>query len=425
MAGSAPQPFRGFSGPNYTPVPDELFDGLMVDLSGAELKVLLYIIRRTFGFKRDADMISLSQMLNGIRTPDGRVLDRGVGLSKKTLLLALRTLEDRRVILTERRQSIEKGNEPTVYQLNVIGQERPDQPSGPSGPPAREETIPPLGEKVRQGGLEEESHLPLGEFLPLPPGGKTPPSPWCKNSPTQETVLRETVRRQTAGSSDFDRVETTRQDREAYGFSKATPSDTPPRQPEIAFSAPAASTGALTSAGPGPADRAAESGPRRQSREISGRAAGGTSPAWPETAVASPDDLRPQIDDRRPATASYGALSGIPAAASRQTERREPPPRLPPYLADLVTRYSEELHDPDHVPQNLGQAGRLWEQSGWSEDSFGQALTEAKTITLKSNVKKRARIGGELGARNKMPFYFTVLRDILGVKKAGQAHADA
>ena len=98
---------------------------------------------------------------------------------------------------------------------------------------------------------------------------------------------------------------------------------------------------------------------------------------------------------------------------------------MPLYLADLVTRYSEELHDSDHVPQNLGQAGRLWEQSGWSEDSFGQALTEAKTITLKSNVKKRARIGGELGARNKMPFYFTVLRDILGMKKASQPHADS
>src|SRR3954465_5970122 len=89
---AAPPPFRGFSGPNYTPVPDELFDELLVELSGAELKVLLYIIRRTFGFKRDSDNISLSQMLNGIRTQDGRALDRGVGLSKKTLLHALRTL---------------------------------------------------------------------------------------------------------------------------------------------------------------------------------------------------------------------------------------------------------------------------------------------------------------------------------------------
>ena len=33
--------FRGFQSPNYTMVPDEVFDDLMVDLSGAELKVLL------------------------------------------------------------------------------------------------------------------------------------------------------------------------------------------------------------------------------------------------------------------------------------------------------------------------------------------------------------------------------------------------
>jgi len=56
--------FQGFRSPNYTQVPDELFDELMSTLSGAELKVLLYIIRRTFGFKKGSDTISLSQMLN-------------------------------------------------------------------------------------------------------------------------------------------------------------------------------------------------------------------------------------------------------------------------------------------------------------------------------------------------------------------------
>ena len=49
------QRFRGYPGPNYTPVPDELFDEQLPDLSGAELKVLLYVIRRTFGFKRESD----------------------------------------------------------------------------------------------------------------------------------------------------------------------------------------------------------------------------------------------------------------------------------------------------------------------------------------------------------------------------------
>src|SRR5687767_12689394 len=96
------KPFRfvGFRSPNYTMVPDEVFDELLVELSGAELKVLLYIIRRTFGFKRDEDAISLSQMLNGITTRAGHVLDRGVGISKPTLLQALRSLEDKNIIGT-------------------------------------------------------------------------------------------------------------------------------------------------------------------------------------------------------------------------------------------------------------------------------------------------------------------------------------
>jgi hypothetical protein len=59
--------FKGFISPRYTQVPDALFDELMAYLSGAELKVLLYIIRRTFGFKKESDNISLRQICNGIK----------------------------------------------------------------------------------------------------------------------------------------------------------------------------------------------------------------------------------------------------------------------------------------------------------------------------------------------------------------------
>lgn len=86
--------FPGVSSPNTTQVPDQFFDELLPILSGGELKVLFYITRRTFGFKKEQDSISLSQMLNGIRTKSGRQLDYGTGLSKKTLLLALRNLKD-------------------------------------------------------------------------------------------------------------------------------------------------------------------------------------------------------------------------------------------------------------------------------------------------------------------------------------------
>jgi hypothetical protein len=100
------QPIRyhGFSRPNYTQVADDVFDVLLPELTESELKVLLYIIRRTFGFKNDADTISLKQMVEGIRARDGRQLDPGAGVSKTSAV---------------RNRSTEKGDEPTTYTLHV------------------------------------------------------------------------------------------------------------------------------------------------------------------------------------------------------------------------------------------------------------------------------------------------------------------
>jgi len=168
MANHDDHQFKGYASPNYTPVPDELFDEQLPDLSGAELKVLLYVIRRTFGFKRESDNISLSQMLNGLRTYDGRQLDRGVGLTKKTLLLAIKSLEEKQIIFTERRRSVANGDEPTSYRLHLAYSD------------AREIITPPVGEKLPQGG-----------------GGEITPGGWGRNYPTQDTE------RKTEGETDI------------------------------------------------------------------------------------------------------------------------------------------------------------------------------------------------------------------------------
>ncbi len=112
--------FKGFISPRYTQVPDELFDGLMAYLSGAELKVLLYIIRRTFGFKKDSDNISLRQICKGIKTREGEVLDKGTGLSLSTVQMALKGLLEKNCVITARNRSKEKGDEPTTYSLNML-----------------------------------------------------------------------------------------------------------------------------------------------------------------------------------------------------------------------------------------------------------------------------------------------------------------
>jgi len=112
-----PFEYEGFSNPNGTIVPDDVFDVLMPRLADAELRILLYIIRRTFGFKKTSDDISLRQMVEGITTRDGRVLDSGTGLSKPTVARGLVGLREKRIIVATRNRSVERGNEATSYRL--------------------------------------------------------------------------------------------------------------------------------------------------------------------------------------------------------------------------------------------------------------------------------------------------------------------
>lgn len=111
------QRFPGFSRPRYTPCPDQLFDELLPELSLVELRVLLYIIRRTFGFKKDSDAISVTQMESGITTRDGRVLDRGTGLSTAGVRKGLRGLLERGVIEAFENRDENGASLPTTYAL--------------------------------------------------------------------------------------------------------------------------------------------------------------------------------------------------------------------------------------------------------------------------------------------------------------------
>lgn len=53
----------GFEKPNYTQTPNFLFDSLMAEMGNAELRVVLAVCRKTFGWHKQRDRISLSQMV--------------------------------------------------------------------------------------------------------------------------------------------------------------------------------------------------------------------------------------------------------------------------------------------------------------------------------------------------------------------------
>jgi hypothetical protein len=160
--------FPGFQFPTTTPVPDEVFDVLMPQLSGAELKVLLYICRRTFGFKKASDSISLHQIAQGITTRDGRVLDGGTGLCKRHVQRALKLLEKKNIIQVTR-----KVDETGLYEVNTYSLNMLDTGD-------RVGTISPYGRDNMSPGVETSESWGVG----------TPASTTTNSK--QETVKQET-----------------------------------------------------------------------------------------------------------------------------------------------------------------------------------------------------------------------------------------
>ena len=115
--------FKGFRAPAFTQLPNEVVDVLLPHLNEGELKCLLYIVRRTFGFQRETDNISLSQMVDGLVTSDGRRLDSGIGMSKATVARSLKGLQDKGIITSQRRRDPQRGDLPTTYQLKFSPEE--------------------------------------------------------------------------------------------------------------------------------------------------------------------------------------------------------------------------------------------------------------------------------------------------------------
>jgi hypothetical protein len=117
-----PADWIGWDPPQYTPIPDALFDVWLPLLTEGQLKVLLYIMRRTFGFKKAADAISLSQLCEGIVTADGRRLDAGTGCTRSTVTAAVAALVGYGLITATPQTDARGDAAPTLYRLRMAGE---------------------------------------------------------------------------------------------------------------------------------------------------------------------------------------------------------------------------------------------------------------------------------------------------------------
>jgi hypothetical protein len=157
----APYRFGGFGAPHFTQVPDIFFDEVAPNLTEAELRVALYVIRRTFGWKKDQDRISLRQMVEGIRSRDGEVIDRGTGMSKAGVVRGVKGLVAKGVIVAVRNASAARGDEATTYRLHFEGDE------GPVSTKATPPCLPKRHPRVHEGDTqdrEEQDKTEQGDF---------------------------------------------------------------------------------------------------------------------------------------------------------------------------------------------------------------------------------------------------------------------
>jgi DNA-binding transcriptional ArsR family regulator len=155
------QPFAGVQAPAYTLAPDEVFDVLLYLLSPAELKVLLYVVRRTFGFNKINDRISLSQFVRGIVKRDGTQLDLGTGLTRRTIQVALDSLVEQHVLL-RRRSRNENGDEPNEYALNIVGVDPWSSSGGRPLPSSKNPTLGNPNTLLRPNVVDEEKRAADG-----------------------------------------------------------------------------------------------------------------------------------------------------------------------------------------------------------------------------------------------------------------------
>ena len=98
---------HGILVPNAFQIPNEIVDeGYLETLTGGELKVLIYIIRKTFGFNK----------ISGDRIPISQIM-RATGLAHTTIIEATRALENDGLIKIHRETELDGTKKINYYQL--------------------------------------------------------------------------------------------------------------------------------------------------------------------------------------------------------------------------------------------------------------------------------------------------------------------
>ena len=103
-------------------------------LSGSEQKVIDFILRRTWGYEKSFDYISISQFNRG-----GGKLGGGTGLSQRQVITAVKALEQKGYITVEKRLGHTNKYSLVVQEVHRGSEEKVPSSGAVSAPPSSEE----------------------------------------------------------------------------------------------------------------------------------------------------------------------------------------------------------------------------------------------------------------------------------------------
>lgn len=99
--------------PNSTQVPHVITDVLIPLLPDAEARCLLYIARRTYGFRKVRDRISFTQFESGMTDKGGSQLDYGTGMARSSVSRGINGLIKLGIVLCDKKKS------GSFYEINL------------------------------------------------------------------------------------------------------------------------------------------------------------------------------------------------------------------------------------------------------------------------------------------------------------------
>ena len=164
----------GFQPPNYTQIPNEVFDVWMHRLTPAEFKVLLCICRKTFGFHKSEDKISFNQLASI------------TGLHKRGIQNNIKSLIEHGLIIKINSKTKSGDFDSCKYKINVNFCKKDSQESEPYG----EE----LSSKQVWNSVPEGVELSSQKAWNSVPEGVEP------NTNTKETLTKERLKKNIAQS---------------------------------------------------------------------------------------------------------------------------------------------------------------------------------------------------------------------------------